>query len=209
MSDSKTESKAPTAEQTTKGERTRARIIQAAHRLFIEHGYHGASMRQIAERSGLALGGIYNHFTGKEDIFEAVVAEHNPYGDMVLALETAQGRTVEELVHNGAAGMLGALQGRPDSLHLIFIEIVEFGGQHFPPLIESVSPQMMRFAHRLIQAGGILRPIPLPTLIRAFMGFFFAYYMTEWLFGGQIPSEPRHDTFDDFVDIYLFGVLQQ
>jgi AcrR family transcriptional regulator len=209
MPDGQTESTAPTAEQTTKGERTRARIIQAAHRLFIEHGYHGTSMRQIAEQSGLALGGIYNHFAGKEDIFAAVVAKHNPYGDMVLALEAAQGGTVEELVHNGAAGMLAALQDRPDSLHLIFTEIVEFGGQHFPPLIERVLPQMMRFAHRLIQAGGILRPIPLPTLIRAFMGFFFAYYMTEWLFGGQIPSGPRHDTFDDFVDIYLFGVLQK
>jgi AcrR family transcriptional regulator len=208
MPDSKASSKAPTAEPPTKGERTRARIIQAAHRLFIEHGYHGTSMRQIAEQSGLALGGIYNHFSGKEDIFAAVVAEHNPYGDMVLALEAAQGRTVEELVHNGAVGMLSALRGRPDSLHLIFIEIVEFGGQHFPPLIEKVLPQMMRFAHRLMQAVGILRPIPLPTLIRAFMGFFFAYYMTEWLFGGQIPSEPRRDTFDDFVDIYLFGVLQ-
>jgi AcrR family transcriptional regulator len=209
MPDSQTESTALTAELLTKGERSRARIIQAAHRLFVENGYHGTSMRQVAEQSGLALGGIYNHFAGKEEIFAAVVAEQNPYGDMVLALEAAQGRTVEELVHSGAAGMLAALQGRPDSLHLIFIEIVEFGGQHFPPLIDRVLPQMMGFAHRLIQAGGILRPIPLPTLIRAFMGFFFAYYMTEWLFGGQIPSRPRHDIFDDFVDIYLFGVLKQ
>jgi len=46
----------------TKGETTRLTIEDAAVELFMEHGYHATSMRQIAERAGLALGGIYNHF---------------------------------------------------------------------------------------------------------------------------------------------------
>ena len=50
----------------SRGERTRAEIIQAAHDLFIQQGYHGTSMRQIAGQAGIALGGLYNHFESKE-----------------------------------------------------------------------------------------------------------------------------------------------
>jgi AcrR family transcriptional regulator len=193
-------------EGETKGERTRARVVRVARELFVERGYHGTSMRRIAKAAGLAVGGIYNHFSGKEDIFVAVMLAHNPYDDIVGALEAAQGERVEELVRDAAAGMLAALGRRPDGLHLLFIEIVEFGGQHLPHLFEKVAPEMMSFAQHLVAIGG-LRPIPLFTMIRAFVGFFFAYFITDWLIGGHFPPEMKESAFDDFVDIYLHGVL--
>ena len=52
-----------------KGEVTRLAIEDAALELYMEHGYHATSMRQIADQAGLALGGIYNHFKSKEEIF--------------------------------------------------------------------------------------------------------------------------------------------
>jgi AcrR family transcriptional regulator len=196
-------------DQVTKGERTRQQIIQEAHRLFVERGYHGTSMRQIAKQAGLALGGIYNHFAGKEEILTAVMIERNPYRDIAPALAMAEGETAEALVRNAAAGMLAALENRPDDLQLLFIEIVEFKGQHFPQLFESLLPQMIGFAQRLVQVNGDLRPIPPPTLLRAFVGFFFAYFMTEWLMGSQFPSESQQSAFEDFLKIYLHGILKQ
>ena len=197
------------SDKATKGKRTRARVIQAAHRLFVEQGYHGTSMRRIAEQAGLALGGIYNHFASKEDIFAAVMVERNPYQDILPALAVAQGETTEELVRDAAGRMLAALEGRPDDLQLMFIEIVEFKGQHFPELFESLFPRMIGFAQKLVRMNGQLRPIPPHTLIRAFVGFVFAYFMTEWLMGDRFLSESRQGGFDDFVDIYLHGILEQ
>jgi AcrR family transcriptional regulator len=194
--------------EIAKEESTRDRVIQAAHQLFIERGYHGTSMRQIAERAKIALGGIYNHFAGKGDILTAVMVERNPYRDIAPALATAEGETAEALVRNAAAGMLAALKNRPDDLQLLFIEIVEFKGQHFPQLFESLFPQMIGFAQRLVQVNGDLRPIPPPTLLRAFVGFFFAYFMTEWLMGNQFQSESQQGAFEDFVNIYLHGILK-
>lgn len=208
MPDRDTEQTAVSPEGETKGERTRARVVRVARALFVERGYHGTSMRQIADAAGLALGGIYNHFSSKEDIFVAVTLAHNPYKDIVGALEAARGEQVEELVRSAAAGMLAALGRRPDGMHLLFIEIVEFGGQHLPQLFEEVAPEMMGFAQRLV-ARGDLRPIPLFTLIRAFVGFFFAYFITDWLIGGHFPPEMQEGAFDDFVDIYLHGVLRR
>jgi len=189
-------------------EPTRDRVIQAAYQLFIERGYHGTSMRQIAERAKIALGSIYNHFASKEDILTAVMIERNPYRDIVPALAAAEGATAEALVRNAAAGMLAALASRPDDLQLLFIEIVEFNGQHFPELFESLFPQMIGFAQRLVQMNGDLRPIPPPTLLRAFVGFFFAYFMTEWLMGNQFSLQSQQSAFEDFVNIYLHGVLK-
>ena len=45
-----------------RGETTRQEIINAAHDLFTQQGFHGTSMRQIAKQAGMALGSLYNHF---------------------------------------------------------------------------------------------------------------------------------------------------
>ncbi|MBI3361027.1 MAG: helix-turn-helix transcriptional regulator, partial [Chloroflexi bacterium] len=60
-------------DELKKGDRTRAAIIEAANRIFLSKGYHAASMRQITKEVHLALGGIYNYFDSKEDIFIAVL----------------------------------------------------------------------------------------------------------------------------------------
>jgi hypothetical protein len=66
---------------------------------------------------------------------------------------------------------------------------------------------MMEFAQRFTQASGPLRPIPLPILLRAFIGLFFSYFITEMLIGSQLPPEFKENAFDRFVDIYLNGIL--
>ncbi|MGH2594031.1 MAG: TetR/AcrR family transcriptional regulator, partial [Anaerolineae bacterium] len=40
-----------TKNRVTKGERTRAAIIDAGHRLFLRQGYSATSMRQIADEA--------------------------------------------------------------------------------------------------------------------------------------------------------------
>jgi AcrR family transcriptional regulator len=66
-------------ETVKKGEATRLTIENAAIQLFLEQGYHATSMRQIARGAGVALGGIYNHFSSKEQIFDQVLIEKHPY----------------------------------------------------------------------------------------------------------------------------------
>ncbi|MGB0129156.1 MAG: TetR/AcrR family transcriptional regulator, partial [Rhodocyclaceae bacterium] len=43
--------------------------------LFVEHGYGGTSMRDIAARTGLLPGSVYHHYAAKEDLFLAVHRE--------------------------------------------------------------------------------------------------------------------------------------
>jgi AcrR family transcriptional regulator len=43
-------------------------IIQAAIDEFLEKGYDGTSMESIARRAGVSKGGLYHHFSGKDEI---------------------------------------------------------------------------------------------------------------------------------------------
>lgn len=48
---------------------TREKILNESLDLFAENGYHGTSMRKIAKAVGIKGSSIYNHFSGKEEIF--------------------------------------------------------------------------------------------------------------------------------------------
>ena len=52
----------------TKGELTRKRIIEAAAPIFNQYGYEGSSLNALMEATGLKKGGIYRHFTSKEEL---------------------------------------------------------------------------------------------------------------------------------------------
>jgi TetR/AcrR family transcriptional regulator, transcriptional repressor for nem operon len=52
----------------TKGEATRKRIIAKAAELFNSRGFEGSSMQDIMEATGLEKGGLYRHFTSKEEL---------------------------------------------------------------------------------------------------------------------------------------------
>jgi AcrR family transcriptional regulator len=52
---------------------TRERILDAAESLFASRGFEGAAMRDIAAGASLNPASLYNHFTSKQALFEAVL----------------------------------------------------------------------------------------------------------------------------------------
>jgi len=53
-------------------EETRAELVAAATRVFVERGFHAASLEQMAREAGYSTGAIYWHFGGKDELFLAV-----------------------------------------------------------------------------------------------------------------------------------------
>jgi TetR/AcrR family transcriptional regulator len=51
----------------------RADVIAAASRIFAEKGFHDAQIGEIASAAELSLKSVYGLFSGKEEIYEAVV----------------------------------------------------------------------------------------------------------------------------------------
>jgi AcrR family transcriptional regulator len=61
----------PTAPAGRAAER-RQQILDTSRRLFIENGFHGTGVAQIAVASGIKVGQIYRDFSSKEDIIAAI-----------------------------------------------------------------------------------------------------------------------------------------
>jgi TetR/AcrR family transcriptional regulator, cholesterol catabolism regulator len=60
---------------TTKDTETKARILEAAREMFAKKGFSGTSIRDIATASGMSNPTIYYHYTNKEGIILALLAE--------------------------------------------------------------------------------------------------------------------------------------
>ena len=58
-----------------KSDLTRQRILQAAARVFREHGYSGTRLTDIAEAADMKTGSLYYHFDSREALVEEVVLE--------------------------------------------------------------------------------------------------------------------------------------
>jgi AcrR family transcriptional regulator len=64
----------PDASRTTRGEETKVRIVDAAMRLFVRHGYEATTMRAIAAEADVAVGNAYYYFPSKEHLIQAFYA---------------------------------------------------------------------------------------------------------------------------------------
>ncbi|MDT8423127.1 MAG: TetR/AcrR family transcriptional regulator [Desulfuromonadales bacterium] len=53
----------------------RTALLQAALKLFTEHGFHGASTAQIAKHAGVASGTLFFHFNSKEELIHTLFRE--------------------------------------------------------------------------------------------------------------------------------------
>ena len=56
--------------------RHRQEILDTAQSLFASHGYFQTTMQMIADRVEFSVGYLYKHFSGKEEIYEEMVAYH-------------------------------------------------------------------------------------------------------------------------------------
>ena len=52
----------------TKGQQTRQKILEAVAPIFNKRGYEGSSLNDLMEATGLKKGGIYRHFSSKEEL---------------------------------------------------------------------------------------------------------------------------------------------
>ena len=70
---------------------SRDQILASAQRLFMEQGFRGISMRQIAEQVGLTKAALYYHFRDKEDLFVAIVERYLNRTAELLDMASAEG----------------------------------------------------------------------------------------------------------------------
>lgn len=197
-------------EKVKKGEVTRLAIEDAALDLYMDQGYHATSMRQIADKAGLALGGIYNHFKSKEDIFEAIIIDKHPYKRILPIVLEAQTDDLETFLEHAMQVALKELSGEPYYMKLMMIEMIEFEGKHGASLLKMIAPEILPVFQRLVKSRKDLRVVNPAMLMRSFFGLILSYFLTGMLMSGSILDKlmPKNPA-DVYIDIFLHGILKE
>ena len=101
--------------------RTRGLLLDAGAKVFARRGFHAASVEEIAEEAGFSTGALYSNFSGKEDLFLALLEEEiaedvRNYGEIF-----ERARDLDEQARGGADEWMRELQRDPEHFAL-FIE---------------------------------------------------------------------------------------
>lgn len=88
-------------------------LLDSARREFMEHGFHGASLRRISADSGVSTNSIYTRFGDKAGLFAAVVG---PVADGLMEYyltcvdQAADTQDSSSAMETGGEGTDGVLQ---------------------------------------------------------------------------------------------------
>ena len=181
-------------------------VRDSAYTLFVERGFRGSSMRDIAERAGIKAASIYNHFDNKEQIFEAVFIERHPIFRILEILDGISGATAEELLSNAVNQLDKELRSDPSLLNLFFVELVEMNGKHIEKAIKPNFPTDSGFIKQIYEKKSEIRDIPIPVLIRSLIGTIFTNIMFSWFVGKS--NSQRWGSTSEMTDVLLRGILK-
>lgn len=133
MEEKVTEKVAPPGRRYEQAAARRLAIIEAALEEFVQNGFAGTRMDDIARRAGVAKGTVYLYFQDKEALFKAIVEQEIQPKINVAAAVAQAGGSLEEFLENTMAPMLRGWAGTRRGA-LLRLLIGEAG--HFPKLAE-------------------------------------------------------------------------
>jgi AcrR family transcriptional regulator len=111
------------------------RILDAAGRVFLENGFQGASVDEIAEVASAGKPTIYARFPSKQALFAAVI-ERLVRRNTSLDAFSCPGASIEQRLDTLAAVILTRVL-TPETIGLIRVVVAE--ARRFPDLATSVS----------------------------------------------------------------------
>jgi TetR/AcrR family transcriptional regulator, mexJK operon transcriptional repressor len=109
----------------------RTQILAGARRVFMEDGYERASMNRIAEAAGVSKATLYSHFSGKDALFGALMAQQiAAVGPSRFALADVEG-SPDALLTGLGVGFISAVLD-PEALRMYRVILSE--NDRFPEL---------------------------------------------------------------------------
>jgi TetR/AcrR family transcriptional regulator, fatty acid metabolism regulator protein len=175
-------------ERGTRGEARRARLLQAAARIFGQEGYHAAKVSTIVADAGVTQPTFYMYFTSKEAIFaELVAAFRARFRELIL-----EGRLERDIapadaiarIRGNIAAIFQFLAADPNITRIGLLQA---------PDAESIKQELVDlFAAKLAsnQAAGYIRPeIEVEVIAEAIAGMVERLTVRYLLTGERDPVE--------------------
>jgi TetR/AcrR family transcriptional regulator len=192
------------------------RILAAAESLFGEQGFDAVSMNAIATRADVSKANIFHHFSSKNELYHAVLANAcKESRARIDLLEQAEGSFIERLAQYAAMHLQGILE-HSHLTRLILRDVLENGPERGQQLAEQVFGRNFAKLVEIIgqgQARGELRDNVDPAmvavmLIAANVYFFEARDILRHFPDVDFADDPQRYS-AKMIEIMLNGILPQ
>ena len=187
------------------------RILTCAERLFLEKGFDGTSMSDIALCVGINRPTLHYYFRTKDKMFRAVLARIVlSFVPQVYDIVAGRDKSVAERVSQVIDAYILIFMEKP-CLPLFMVREVQ---RDFDFLVRMLrQEQIDRYAHKIIQAlqaemdEGKLKKVPLRTLFYTFYGLMTFPFLSRRLTESLLLAEG--ETFADMMEGWKKQVVAQ
>lgn len=184
---------------------SRAAILDVAQRLFVEKGYTGLAMREIAEAVGLTKPALYYHFRNKQELFVAILDQLlTDLTKIIDRAETKEGSIRQQIEHIVAVILALPVQQR-STLRLASQELAHLDAATRQRFLERYHTGFIGRITALLERGvqtGELRSVDPHLATWALLGMMFPYLHPTPATG----APPNTALIEQMLSIYFDGL---
>jgi AcrR family transcriptional regulator len=173
--------------RTAKSEETRRALLDAAARLFAEHGYHGTSVPDIVQAAGVGHGTFYEYFASRRDILLALT---RPVTDTRERRPSLKSQNVGDRIR---AEIFWYLSDHVE--HLDLSKVWHAASNFDPEIAETRRRERARRIERVRNGieSSAARPDIDPGIAAAALVAMLEEFTHRWFIEGDGPGKSAHD----------------
>jgi len=191
---------------------TKQRLLDATLKLISEKGYLGATTREIAQEAGVTELTLFRHFGTKEKLFEDLLKNHTFLPRLKELLPELDGLSYEDSLRLIATRFLLSLKERKSMVKIMYSEVTIYPEKIrklYNKFIEDLTLTLASYFTGL-QKRGLLRSVSPEMAAQLFLGVLFSYFRSEEIMrDGGMKKQAMEKNIKEFVDIFMFGTMQQ
>ncbi|MGM0576777.1 MAG: TetR/AcrR family transcriptional regulator [Myxococcota bacterium] len=191
----------------------RERILRAARKLFLAHGFNGSNLRVIAREANVSMGGIYHHFSSKQEIYEALLPNTELVRELPRVATMFRAPEFPENVAEIGREVVHLVRTHKDDFKLVYIDILEFQARNVRPIIGQMNDAFAQASETLLahrRETGELADAHPAVITRCILDLFMHFHLTEVMLDQSLAERIGLDD-DEVVEqmarILLHGIL--
>ena len=181
-------------------------ILDAAAKLFAEHGYSDMATQALADELGIGKGTIYRYFPTKRDLFLAAV--DRMMCQLTVSVDEAIAAVEDpiEQIERVIEGYLSFFAERPQAAELLIQERAHFKDRKKPTYFEYREANRGRWAEHIerVMRQGRIRNMPVERIMDVIGDLLYGTMFTNYFVGRQRPPAEQAA---DLFDVAFYGIL--
>jgi AcrR family transcriptional regulator len=183
----------------------RVLILETAKQLFVERGYHGLAMRQIAEALSVSKAALYYHFKDKEELLLAILEAYLVDIESMIEQVSVQPGNCRGRIHSLVSAILSQPADQRAVIRLASQEMSQLSLPVRQAFNETYHARFINKIQAILAAGiqsGELRPMQPGVATWVLLGMMYPYFYPAHF--GDVP--PPVDVIDHITTIFLDGI---